>query len=71
MFVKLVILSIIFLAIAAIAFGIRMLLKPKARFPELHISGNEEMRKRGIKCAQETDVGCNSRGGGCSCGRIY
>ncbi|HEX2921747.1 MAG TPA: hypothetical protein VHO50_11340 [Bacteroidales bacterium] len=73
MFIKVLILSLIFLAVAAIGFGIRMLLKPKSRFPELHISGNEEMRKRGITCASQNEVGCNSHGGsaGCNCGRIY
>jgi hypothetical protein len=68
MFVKLLILSLIFLTIAAISFGIRMLVKPKGKFPELHISANKEMSKRGITCAQHTDTGCNPTEGfpGCS-----
>jgi hypothetical protein len=68
MFLKLMILSIIFLAIAALGFGLRILLKPNGKFPETHISRNKEMRKRGIKCAQQTDLGCNSVEGfpGCS-----
>ncbi len=71
MFIKLIILSAIFLAIAAIGFGIRILLKPDGKFPETHVSKNEEMRKRGLTCAQQTDVGCNSSDGfpGCSCMR--
>lgn len=68
MIIKIILLSVILLAVAAAAFGIRMLLKPKGRFPELHISGNPEMKKRGITCASQTDVGCSS---GCNCGRIY
>ena len=59
MFLKLLILSSLFLAIAVIGFGIRMLLKSHGRFPETHISRNPEMRKRGISCAQKNDVGCN------------
>jgi hypothetical protein len=68
MFLKLLILSIIALAITGAGFGIRMLLKPNGRFPNTHISGNSEMRKRGITCAQQTDTGCNSTEGfpGCS-----
>jgi hypothetical protein len=68
MFLKLMILSIIFLAIAALGFGLRILLKPNGKFPETHISRNKEMRKRGIKCAQQTDLGCKSVEGfpGCS-----
>jgi len=60
MFLKLLILSGIFLSMAAIGFGIRIILKPQGRFPETHVSRNREMRKRGITCAQQTDTGCNS-----------
>jgi hypothetical protein len=60
MFLKLLILSAIFLSIAAAGFGIRILLKSHGRFPETHISRNPEMRKRGITCAQETNIGCHS-----------
>jgi hypothetical protein len=63
MFFKLIILSVIFLSIAAAGFGIRMLLKPHGQFPETHVSRNAEMRKRGITCAQQTDTGCHSSEG--------
>jgi hypothetical protein len=72
MFLKLLILSAIFLSIAAAGFGIRMLIKANGRFPETHVSRNPEMRKRGITCAQETDTGCNPSDGfpGCAaCGK--
>jgi len=59
MFLKLLILSTIFLTVAAIGFGIRMLLKSQGRFPETHISRNPEMKKRGIVCARQNDIGCN------------
>jgi hypothetical protein len=59
MFFKLLIISVIFLSLAAIGFGVSMLLKTNGRFPETHVSRNPEMRKRGISCAQKTDVGCN------------
>jgi hypothetical protein len=68
MFLKLLILSAIFLTIAAVGFGIRMLIKSNGRFPETHVSKNPEMMKRGISCAQQTDTGCNSSEGypGCT-----
>jgi len=71
MFLKILIASIVFLLIAFAGLAIRILLKPKGRFPETHISRNKEMRKRGITCAQQTDIGCNPSQGpeGCStCG---
>jgi hypothetical protein len=58
MFLKLLIISGLFLAVAFAGLGIRILLKPKGKFPETHVSRNEEMRKRGITCAQQTDIGC-------------
>jgi hypothetical protein len=68
MFLKLLILSFVFLSIAAFGFGIRILLKKQGQFPETHVSRNKEMRKRGITCAQQTDTGCNSTDGfpGCA-----
>jgi hypothetical protein len=68
MFLKLFILSSIFLAIAAAGLGIRMLLKSQGRFPETQVSANPEMRRRGITCAQQTDTGCHSTEGfpGCA-----
>jgi hypothetical protein len=60
MFFKLLILSLIFVGLAALGFGIRMLLKSGGRFPDTHISHNKEMQKRGITCAQHNDVGCHS-----------
>lgn len=59
MFVKLLIISAILLAVSGIFFGIRILLKSNGRFPETHISRNKEMQKRVIKCAQDTNIGCN------------
>ncbi len=68
MFLKLLILSAIFLTVAAAGLGIRMLLKIQGKFPETHISRNPAMRKKGITCAQQTDIGCNPTDGfpGCA-----
>jgi hypothetical protein len=60
MFFKLLIISVIFLALAALGMGIRMIIKSNGKFPETHISRNPEMRKRGISCAQHNDTGCHS-----------
>lgn len=68
MFLKLLLLSAIFLSIAALGFGIRIIIKSHGKFPETHVGRNKEMKKRGIKCAQATDIGCHSIEGypGCS-----
>lgn len=59
MFIKLLIISLFFMAIAFAALGIRVLIKSHGRFPETHVSRNKEMRRLGITCAQQTDIGCN------------
>ena len=71
MFVKLLIISAIILAVSAIFFGIRILLKKNGQFPETHVSRNKEMQKRGITCAQDTNIGCTPYDfGNCStCGK--
>ena len=58
MFLKLLILSLIIVIFAAIGFGIRILIKTGGRFPDTHISNNDEMKRRGITCARHNDVGC-------------
>jgi hypothetical protein len=60
MFIKLLIISILFLGIAFSGLAIRILLKSGGRFPETHIGKNKEMRKLGISCAQKTDIGCRA-----------
>ena len=68
MFLKLLILSAIFLAIAAPGLESECFSNHNGRFPETHVSTNPEMRKRGITCAQQTDTGCHSTEGfpGCA-----
>jgi hypothetical protein len=58
MFIKLLILSAILVGAAMAGLAISILLKPKGRFPETHISHNKAMQDRGIRCAQDTDLGC-------------
>jgi len=71
MFLKLLIISSILLSIAAIGFGVRMLLKSQGRFPETHVNKNAEMRKRGISCAKSTDTGCNPTDGFPGCASCF
>jgi len=59
MFARLLIISIVLLAVSAIFFGIRILVKKNGTFPQTHVGRNREMRKRGISCAQDTNTGCN------------
>ena len=67
MFIKLLIISVILVGIALAGLAVRMLIKPRGSFPETHISRNREMQKRGIRCAQETDLGCQPGEGAEGC----
>ncbi|TFH37636.1 MAG: hypothetical protein E4G95_04605 [Bacteroidia bacterium] len=59
MYLKLLLLSAGLIMVAVAGLGIRMLLIRGAKFPETHIGRNKNMRKMGISCAQNIDVGCN------------
>lgn len=63
MFPKLMIISSIILLTAFAGLGIKVLFRVRGRFPETHVGKNSEMRKRGITCARNTDVGCHSTDG--------
>jgi hypothetical protein len=67
MFIKLLIISVILIGIALAGLAVSILIKPGGRFPETHISRNREMHKRGIRCAQDTDLGCKPGEGANGC----
>lgn len=67
MFIKLLIISVILVGVALAGLAISMLIKPWGSFPETHISRNREMQKRGIRCAQDTDLGCKPGDGAGGC----
>ena len=73
MFIKLILFTVLFVALAFAGLAISMLVKKGGKFPDTHISHNREMRRRGISCAQHTDTGSRPAGNaggcaGCSCG---
>jgi hypothetical protein len=67
MFIKLLIVSAVLVGLALAGLAISILIRPDGQFPEIHISRNKEMRKRGITCARKTDLGCNPVDGGGRC----
>ncbi len=69
MLIKLFIISAILVGLSLLGMALTIIVKPNGRFPETHVGRNKEMRKRGITCAQHTDVGCNpiTRSIGCGC----
>lgn len=52
---KTIILALLIIAISFVLLAITIIIKKNGRFPNIHIGGNKEMRKRGIKCAQSQD----------------
>jgi len=53
------ILSTLFILLAFIGLGIRAFFKSRGKFPEIHVGRNKELRRKGITCAKNTDIGCN------------
>ena len=52
---KTIILTLLIIAISFALLAITIIVKKNGKFPNIHIGGNREMRKRGIKCAQSQD----------------
>lgn len=52
---KTIIFTLLIIAISFALLAITIIVKKNGKFPNIHIGGNREMRKRGIKCAQSQD----------------
>lgn len=55
MILKVLLLTIVILAIAFVGFAISILIKKNGRFPELHIGKNKHLQEKGIACATSQD----------------
>jgi len=55
MFLKVLLLSIVLVAIVFLLMAISILIKKNGKFPNLHIGSNKEMNRRGISCATTQD----------------
>ncbi len=52
---KILLLTIVLIAIVFTLFSIKILIKKNGKFPKSRIGGNREMSKRGIYCATTQD----------------
>lgn len=52
---KTLLFTLLIIAISIAMLSITIIIKKNGKFPNIHIGGNKEMRKRGIKCAQSQD----------------
>lgn len=53
--IKLLLLTTLIVAICIALMAITIIIKKNGRFPNTHVGGNKEMRKRGIKCVEAQD----------------
>ena len=52
---KLLLVTIAFIALATALLGVKVFFVKGGRFPNSHIHGNKAMRDRGITCARDKD----------------
>ena len=52
---KTILIAIAFLGVAILLLGVKIFFTKDGKFPNGHVSGNKEMRKRGVTCAQSQD----------------
>lgn len=55
MFIKLLAITLILMVLIFLGFSLKILLKKKGEFPEIHVGHNKEMKKRGIYCVKIVD----------------
>lgn len=53
--VKLVIAASIIVGVCILLLSVSILFRKNGRFPNTHVSGSKEMRRRGITCVQSQD----------------
>lgn len=52
---KLILFSVVILAVAILFLSVRLLFKKNGRFVKTHVSQSKAMRERGITCVQSQD----------------
>ena len=52
---KTLLFTLLIIAISIALLAINIIIKKNGRFPNTHVGGNKEMRRRGIKCVQSQD----------------
>ncbi|MDD6778765.1 MAG: hypothetical protein PUD91_07020 [Bacteroidales bacterium] len=52
---KILVISIVFLAIAVLLLGVKVFFVKGGKFPNTHVHGNPALRKRNITCASGND----------------
>ncbi len=55
MFFKLLLITVVLVAIVFVLMAISIIIKKNGKFPNLHIGSNKDMQKRGISCATTQD----------------
>lgn len=53
--IKVLLLTTLIVAGCMALLAITIIVKKNGRFPNIHVGGNKEMRKRGIKCVEAQD----------------
>lgn len=53
--IKVLLLTTLIIACCMALLAITIIIKKHGRFPNIHVGGNKEMRKRGIKCVEAQD----------------
>ncbi|MDR2909806.1 MAG: hypothetical protein LBV47_00345 [Bacteroidales bacterium] len=52
---KVILVSIVLIAIAVVGLTVNILVKKKGKFPNTHVSGNEYLKRNGVYCSQIQD----------------
>ncbi len=53
---KTILITIVIIAVVVLLLGIKVFFVKGGKFPDMHISANKEMQRKGISCAVSTDA---------------
>ena len=53
--VETILITLLIVAISLVLLGVKVFFTKGGKFPNGHVSGNKELRKKGIGCAQSQD----------------
>ncbi len=67
--IKLILLSLLLLALAMLGMAISLLARKNGKFPDTSVGKNKEMKNLGIHCARHEEIKCRRDIdiGGCAC----
>jgi hypothetical protein len=61
MFLKILLLALVFLSLSMLGMMLNILIKKKGKFPAYRVGHNKDMAKLGLKCVKHEEIRCHKK----------